>query len=182
MKKMFLTVITLIILGMSSANAQAVWGVRVGLSRPTVSGEGGSISGNFGAEVGPVLYYSLKNNFYINTGAMASIKTFDIGDASLSMYYIDVPLYAGIKFPVGKLSLYAQAGPFASIKISETIDSDEYTESGLKSFNAGLGVMLGANLNKFKVEFGYQRGLINVLDGGGSLNLSSLFIGVSYVF
>ncbi|MDR1225820.1 MAG: PorT family protein [Prevotellaceae bacterium] len=185
MKKIFLAVVVFLAIGVGSASAQAVWGIRAGLSKPTVSGGGESIDGNFGLEVGPVLYYAVKDNFYINSGAMFSVKSFDFDNGgggsseSLSMYYLDVPLNFGYSFPIGDLSFYGQAGPFIGIKLSES------EESGLGSFNAGLGAMFGINLNKFKIECGYQLGLVNVLkeaDDNEKLTLSSLFLGVSYVF
>jgi hypothetical protein len=174
MKKCIMIVVVLLAIGYGSASAQAVWGGRIGLSRPTVStSEGMSIEGKFGLELGPVLYYSLKENLYLNSGAMFSLKTFDSGDASLNMFYLDIPLYIGYNIPVDKLSFYAQAGPFVGIKLAES----EY--SGLNGFNAGLGIMAGVNLKRFKVELGYQAGLFNVFDDtedfeGYSAKLSSI--------
>jgi hypothetical protein len=182
MKKLLVVAVALLAIGYGSVSAQAVWGGRIGFSRPTISGEGESLDGDFGLELGPVLYYSLKDNFYINSGAMFSFKTFsfDYGDESesLTMTYLDIPLYAGYSFPVGGASFYAQAGPFIGIKLSES------EKTGLTGFNAGLGVMAGVNLNKFKIELGYQAGMVNVVDGNDddTLKLGSLFIGVSYVF
>jgi hypothetical protein len=188
MKKMFLTMITLFIIGICSANAQAVWGARVGVSKPTLTfggdWKGDKISGKFGLEAGPVLYYSLSDNFYINPSVMFSIKTFDLGNVDISMYYADIPVYAGYNFSLGKLSLYAQAGPFAGFKLAESVKgADE--KSGLGAFNAGIGAIVGVSVKKFKVELGYQQGLTNVLKEkaeGISLKMSSLFIGINYVF
>jgi hypothetical protein len=181
MKKIFLVLFAVTVMGIFNVSAQTVWGLRVGLSRPTATVSGnGSIEGNFGLEIGPTLYYSLKDNFYLNSGAMFSVKSFSVEDASLSMYYLNIPLYAGIAFPVGSSSFYAQAGPYIGLKLSES------EESGLSSFDAGLGIMGGINLEKFKVELGYQYGLVNVANGGdgstANVTLGSLFIGVSYIF
>jgi hypothetical protein len=195
MKKLLLLVVVMLSIGYSSVSAQAVWGGRVGLSRPTISGKGlNSTDGKFGLELGPVLYYSLKNNFYLNSGAMFSLKTFDFDDESLNMVYLDIPLYAGYSFPISSTSLYAQAGPFVGIKLAES-GWEEEGGSGLNTFNAGVGIMAGVNLNRFKVELGYQAGLMNVIEESGSYyeggyyysydfsaKLGSIFIGVSYVF
>ncbi|MDR1553917.1 MAG: PorT family protein [Prevotellaceae bacterium] len=185
MKKLFLTLIAVLAISIGTVNAQAVWGARVGLSKPTVSGNGGSIDGKFGVEAGPVLYYSLKGNFYINPSLMFSIKTFDFAEESLSMYYVDVPVYAGYNIPAGKVSFYAQAGPFVGFKLGESISSDMADESGLGAINAGLGAIFGVSVNRFKIEFGYQHGLMNILKEkieGAKINLSSIFIGINYVF
>jgi hypothetical protein len=186
MKKYLLVIVALFIIGTSSASAQAVWGARVGLSRPTIaisySGDGSfnsSLEGKIGLELGPVLYYSLKKNFYINSGAMFSIKTATHGE-SLSLYFLDVPLYVGYNIPAGNISFYAQAGPFVGIKLGEN------KKSGLGSFNAGLGLMGGINVKRFKIELGYQLGMVNLFNDSNVpdyvVKLSSIFLGVSYVF
>ena len=227
MKKKVFTVLALIIIGISSASAQAVWGARVGFSRPIMTytwageyggaGDSEQLEGVFGLELGPVMYYSLAKNFYINTGAMFNIKTFkDEGSYEnwgydpytgpttkivnysdkFSAYYLDIPLNLGYSFNIGDASLYAQAGPFLGFKLAE---KDTYKENGqvvtyegeedyLTSMNAGLGIMAGVNINKFKIELGYQIGLANVLNDkesrkyGDKIKINSLFLGVSYVF
>ncbi|MDR1347955.1 MAG: PorT family protein [Prevotellaceae bacterium] len=194
MKKIFLTLIAVLAISIYSANAQAVWGARVGFSMPTVSeslsGPGmdkftDKVKGQFGLELGPVLYYSLKGNFYLNPSLMFSIKTFDYGVESLKMYYADIPLYAGYNIPAGKVSFYAQAGPFVGFKLGES------KETSLKSLNAGIGAIFGVSIKKFKIELGYQQGLMNVAklddedkDKGYTYKakLSSIFIGINYVF
>jgi hypothetical protein len=201
MKRMIIITISLWMICLSATNAQVVFGVRAGLSRPTLgSSAGSSLDGKFGLEVGPVLYYSLKDNFYINSGIMYSMKTFveemddgydDYyrGEANLS--YIDIPLYVGYNIPVGKFQTYAQAGPYIGFKLSAKDrylrkkggSYSEWEDIPLTSFNAGIGVMYGINISQFKIEAGYQYGLLNILDeGNGSVDLSALFIGVSYVF
>jgi len=166
--KKYLFVITLIILGMNSANAQTVWGARVGFSYPTV------YAGKFGLEVGPVLYYSLKNNFYINTAAMFNLKSFEYDVEKINEYWLDIPLYIGYNFPVGGASLFLQTGPFGSMRISGNNDWNP----GGEPFNVGAAAMIGININKFKIEVGYRQGFM----GGDIDELGALFIGVSYVF
>jgi len=203
MKKQLLTVITLVVLSVSCASAQAVWGIRVGASKPMISikGDGGSLnwSGKFGIEAGPVLYYNLKNNFYINSGLLFSLKTFDLSGSDytdkLNMYYLTLPVYVGYHIPIGKLSTYLQAGPYISYKLSgkEDYSDADVTETldvdFLQSIDAGLGIMYGININKFKIEVGYQYGLTNLLKNtedydftGIKARASSLFLGISYVF
>jgi hypothetical protein len=192
--------IALLAINVSSISAQAVWGLRAGLSRPTMSTKvtvdgytaNNTLDGGFGLEVGPVLYYTIKDNWYLNTGALLSLKTFGFGDYSNTKYYIDVPLYLGSKIPAGNLSFYGQAGPFVGYMLSET------NETASKPLNAGVAAMFGINIQRFKIEVGYQVGLLNLWDSDYdyllndvfgitedykiSARLSSLFLGVSYVF
>ena len=204
MKKVIFTIVALCIIGTSSVGAQAVWGARIGVSRPMLTFSDSDWSdnwkGKFGLEVGPVLYYSFKNNFYLNTAAMFSIKTFKeswsdeygYGTESLTAYYVDVPVYAGYNFKLGKVSLYAQAGPYLGVKIAEnysfeTDDGHEDEGDILTRIDAGLGIMAGVNIKRFKVEVGYKWGLANVLkeeEGGDEIkmHINSLFLGVGFVF
>jgi hypothetical protein len=192
MKKVIVISIALLVIGVSNIHAQIAFGARVGFSRPTVSGGDGKVDGKFGLEAGPVLYYSIKNNLYINSGLLFSMKTFD--EQSTNTSYLELPLYIGYRIPIGKLDTYAQAGPYIGYKLSEKNPfSDILDESNVEyfenidlfnSFDAGAGLMLGVNLKRFKIEAGYQYGFTNIINRviGSSARLNSLFLGVSYVF
>ena len=191
MKKIFLTVIALLVISMSSVNAQAVWGLRVGLSTPQfTSRDGTSRISNFGWEVGLVLYYSLKNDFYINSGLMYSMKSLKISMSTETMSYeasyIEIPLYIGHSIPLGRVSSYAQLGPYIGFKLSEKESSMLYSEDMdfINSYNAGLGIMYGINIKRFKIEVGYQYGFINFFNDKieNDVKLNTLFLGISYVF
>ena len=186
MKKLIFTVVTLVVIGVSSVSAQAVWGLRVGASRPTIVEDEGSWKGVFGVEAGPVLYYSLKNNFYINSGLMFSMKTFNVDDAdntSLTLTYLELPVYVGYSIPIDKIRTYAQLGPYIGYRLSAKVkwDGGSADMEGLKSINAGVGAMYGVNLDRFKIELGYQLGLVSI-DNEFNAKINSLFLGVSYVF
>ena len=176
MRKIALTTVILLVIGISSTNAQIAWGIRAGASYPIVtasrSGGTANIEGRFGIEAGPVLYYSLQNGFYISTGAMFSMKSFEDVDPA---YYIDIPLYAGMNLYVGVISLYLQTGIYAGIKVAGWED--------VKTFTGGLAAMAGINISKFKIEIGYQYGHFNIIDKNGlTAKLGSVFLGLSYVF
>ncbi|MDR2562726.1 MAG: PorT family protein [Prevotellaceae bacterium] len=207
MKKLFVS-IALVLIGIISANAQIVWGIRAGLSIPTVStsttytGDWGgetydeSLKGKIGIELGPVMYYAFNEKLYINPALMFSIKTFDLslsGDSKVSMYYAELPVYLGYRIPIGTVTTYLQAGPYAGFKIGESLPSDwGDAETGLKSFDAGLAIMYGVNIKRFKIEAGYKLGLTNISDLSGYMGegmgytsksrMSSIFLGINYVF
>ena len=175
MKKIILFIAFLGVLSICSVNAQNAWGIRAGLCYSTASsGEGESLGGAPSLEIGPTLYRNLKDNFYLNSGLMLSIKRFDFEDESAQAYFLEVPVYAGYAFSLRGIDFYAQAGPFVGFKIAE--DNME-----IESFNAGIGGAYGINIDRFKIELGYQQGLIDVTDGY-DVNFGSLFLGVSYVF
>jgi len=201
MKKNILTMIAVLVIAINSASAQVAWGARIGVLNftETIKFSGLSISGSApGFELGPVLYYSLKNNLYINSGAMLGVmipknsSNEDIGRSNYQNYYIGIPLYLGINIPLNNnnLSFFVQAGP----SIGYWLSSDSGTNDLTNHVQADLGLMAGINIKKFKIELGYQYGLTNLtsVKGGGDYNgyetiastskLTSLFLGVSYVF
>jgi len=63
----------------------------------------------------------------------------------------------------------------------------------INSTNAGIGIMSGFNIRKFKIEVGYKHGLTNIwkednpidvndIDPVSTMKLGFVFVGVSYVF
>jgi len=173
--KKILFIILLGTMGVCSANAQIVWGARVGLSNAMFNGDFYLNSPSI--EGGPTVYYSLSNNTYLNSGLMFSLKNFD----ETSAFFLELPIYAGYAFNIGVLDLYIQAGPYFGYKIQESEDM-------LDSFNMGLGGAAGINLGRFKIEFGYQWGLTSIYHNTNNYDvqyswaISSMFLGVSYIF
>jgi hypothetical protein len=185
MKKIVLIVLFGVMCGTSYA--QIAWGLRAGLCYSTAEDESGQLSGKPSLEIGPTVYYSLKENIYFNSGLTFSIKNFEgqRGIASLTGFFIDLPVFAGYAFHIGKLDLYAQAGPYIGVKTLEIFDykGEGHEEKDLlKSFNYGLGAAAGINIYKFKIEMGTQYGLANMSKIGGELTIGSVFAGVSYIF
>lgn len=165
----------LVLTGIASANAQIVWGVRAGFAVPTVSGGEGSLSGKTALEAGPVMYYSFSDKLYLNPAVTFSIKSFGSRDDEISMYFAEVPVYLGYRVPLGKVDTYFQAGPYASFKISES------ENSGAEAFHAGLAVMYGVNIKRFKIEAGYKYGITSFV-ADTDIKMSSVFLGINYIF
>jgi len=192
MKKRIFLAVAILAIGLSSASAQVVWGVRAGISRPTMIASGlESWKGKFGVEIGPTMYYSLKSNFYLNSGLMFSFKSFEDNTdgvkTTINTTYLELPINIGYSIPIGKVETYLQAGPYFGYNLSA---KGSYADSGsvdikdaFNSLNAGLGIMYGINIDRFKIEIGYHYGLTNVFkDDPDNVKLTSLFIGVGYVF
>jgi hypothetical protein len=176
----------------SYSHAQIAWGVRAGLCYSTAKDESGQLSGKPSLEAGPMAYYSLTKNLYLNSGLIFSIKNFeqnsrynDYYDTSLTGYFIDVPIALGYAFHFGKFALYAQTGPYVGAKVAEvfTHKGRKIEETNLlKNFNYGLGAAAGINIYQFKLELGTQYGLANVSDTGDKLTISSVFANIGYIF
>lgn len=190
--------IIFLVVSVSSVSSQAVWGGRIGLSKytETIKAEGllNSNADCLGIELGPVMYYSFTDQFYLNSGATLGIilPLEDMIRDSYQLIHLDIPLYLGFKVPVGKnnnVSLFAQAGPYVGYWTS----TDEFTNELLNPFQAGLALMAGINIKRFKFELGYKTSLTNLTSNEGgwdgdilflksSSKMSSLFLGISYVF
>ena len=192
MKKIIITA-AILIATIATVNAQAVWGLRLGASMPTlVSSEGDveGVDGKFGVEVGPVLYYSLGEFLYLNSSLSFSMKAFE----DISTTWLELPVNLGYIMNFNDLSFYAQAGPYIGYKLSEKIDGKKEDFKLFSDITAGLGVMVGMNIQRFKIEIGYQYGVTNIwgkdvenlfkLIGAEKpvSHLNSFFLGVSYVF
>jgi len=166
-----------------STESKIIFGVRAGLNFPFGTGSANSAyseyTGKYGFEVGPVLYYyPLKNNFYINTGVMIGLQNYDYyhyywkDDYMTSDYWSSscfnfyIPVYAGYNFSSNKsgVGLFAQAGAY----LGNMSDFD---------FNAGLAIMTGVNIKRFKIEAGFQIGL-----AGRIPYVAKFSLGASYAF
>jgi len=109
---------------------------------------------------------------------------------SYQLFHLDVPLYLGLNIPIGNLSLFAQAGPY----VGYWLTTDDLTKDVLNPFQAGVAFMAGIGIKRFKFELGYKAGLTDLTSSEGgyrdeytylvrsSSKLSSVFLGVSYVF
>jgi hypothetical protein len=166
---------------------------------------------NWGGSIGPTLYYSLNEIWYINSGAMFGILRFPLNEGEygegdriypIRMYSIGVPVYMGFNIPFGSsaFSLFGQAGPhfdwyWFSADEGWEVDTEGF---GFNPLQAGLGIMAGINIKRFKFELGYKYNITNFISHGDiyenwngydelvayavTSKLSSIFLGISYVF
>jgi len=189
----------------SHSGNQILWGIRAGIGYTNShSTEGVNTKNNASFEIGPTAYYFFNKNMYLNTGLNLSLKRFGIKNDSIESgggvnYYLEVPVNAGMKLNLEKVTMYAQAGPFLGIKLQEAIMLNTETDgvrgiipNYFRRFNYGVGVAVGIDAQKFKIELGYQQGMANIVNKASKKDvevdtkdkayLNTLFIGVSYVF
>jgi len=188
MKRGIFVLVILLIICMNRTNAQTVGGLRIGYSyyTATVSGSGlSNVINSSGFEWGLTSYSTLKNNFYLNysftLGYLGSFNTFGI------------PLYLGLKIPVNNsnFSFFGQAGAYLEYWNLSSSNTD--LKKWINPWQPGLALMGGISIKKFKIEVSYKYGLTNLASineeeyngvyyGNSSLKLSSLSLGISYVF
>lgn len=129
---------------------------------------------------------------YYMEGAMSSF--IDEQSVSVNSIYLQLPINVGYKFELNNhLSINIAAGPYLAYGVGgkatlEEVDSEGYTEKikqnvfgkdGWKRFDAGFNAQLGAEFNKFSVNFGYNFGMVNV-DRMYDVYNRNLFISVGY--
>ena len=191
--------ITLLVISVSSISAQrSAWGLRGSYLYYTLtekaSGMSSSNENAQGAELGVIYYGLINQNFYSNFGTMFSVMRLKGGGPNF--YGYEIPFYLGVVSKgTSDFSLFAQAG----IYYASWFSSNSNVTKILKWPQIGLGAIAGFNIKKFKVEIGYKYGLTNfmsakegeysIVEGGVlmdvpsfTLKLSSLSVGVSYVF
>ena len=188
MKKNLIMTIAIFVLSIGSLKSQVVWGVRAGYDFLNGQEYFADIRyiGNFGLEVGPVIYYAFNNKFYLNTGIMLGFKIIDEMryDSWDERYYgkyfsrtsefisVNVPLFMGYHYHVmNNISLFIQAGPF----VESNIRLNRY-EGYSNGISAGLGGMAGINIRRIKIEVGHFVGFSNYLF------TDKTTFGVSYTF
>lgn len=118
----------------------------------------------------------------------------DEQSVSVNPIYLQVPINVGYKFELNNdLSVNIAGGPYLSYGVGgkatlEEVNNEGHTEKnkqnvfgkdGWKRFDAGFNVQLGAEYNKFSVNFGYNFGMVNV-DRMYDIYNRNLFISFGY--
>ena len=149
----------------SSTNSNAKWipGFHVGV-RGTY---------NFGP---------LDGTAYINGGLLLTHKGVKIEDVGLNAYYLDVPIHFGYSTQVTDgVNLFGELGPYLGIGVFGSTEGYD-TFDALERIDFGLGGRVGVEFNhKFNVSFGFDYGLIEVLDDTGFKNLN-MTLSLGYKF
>lgn len=165
------------------ANAQT-FGIKGGInfSNVTVKMGGASMSPKSltGYHIGVVADYDLKQNLYFNTGLLYSLKGYSAvvsgpsdGPITLKekLNYLEVPLNLAYKFPIKEnKKFFLQAGPYLAygIGVREMYGSvstnSSFSDSGVKSFDYGLGLGGGLECGALVASINYQLGLADMND------------------
>lgn len=189
----------------ASAQDKIAFGVRAGVNINSLSYKGDSESGiadpksRVGFHVGAVMDWNVAGNFYIQPGLYFTTRGAKSEDSmsedgyryeytdKLNMNYLQVPIAASYRFPVGKsVKIDISAGPYVAVglggkyKIEETEFYEDQTERNsyeckifdksteeedggdFKRFDAGLRFGAGVHISRFYVGLNYDLGLTNL--------------------
>ena len=161
------------------------FGVKAGLNTSTIGGfkdlwdsaneiGGDILSGNYstsyklGFHAGIVAQCDF-GNFFVQPELLFSqigvAEKLDSKTESSNLNYLQLPIYAGYKTPVGLgLDLLIGAGPYLGYGLSGTDNPFKKDEGMFKRFDAGLSFMGGIQFNKIQITLGYDLGLIDMMD------------------
>ena len=169
-------VIGLMMLLLASANAQRIGG-KVGISLSNATSSISNIESLpenvIGMHAGLIGEVKLFSGFYLNSGILLSQKGFcadsitpSLSSGHVQVNYLEAPLNLAVKFNMGVMKLFVQAGP--------------YLDYG---FNASH-IFEDTSLGKIKIEFDDDVYHINRIDYGAGfgagIEVSILQIAVNY--
>lgn len=169
--KKFIAMVALALMTITvSAQEDSKITVKAGVGLSSVVGSDADTKTTFSYKVGVSYDLSLSENFSIIPGVEFATKGFksDAVDGSISMSYLQVPVFAAYKFPLSdNMKLAIKAGPYVSYGIfgsdiewsdgekNNVFDSD----GGLDRFDAGVIAGVSLDFNEFQIGVEYSRGL-----------------------
>lgn len=129
--------------------------------------------------------------FYTTKGAEYKSKAEgDIIDANVSANYLQLPLHVAYKIDVTPgTKVVLHAGPYVAYGIGGKmklgpIEADTFKkDSGLKPFDAGLGLGVGAEFGMILVDLGWDMGLTNLSRASsGSIKTQNAYLSLGVKF
>ena len=216
MNKKFYTVFLAVILTTSYAQAQPTFGVRTGFSLTCFGGnninyENAKMKPGF--QIGVVGEFGFSESFVIQPGILFATQGAKadfsyisyiggswIGEKTLNLNYLQVPINALYKIDLGDMKLFVQAGTYFGIAISGkvkekltggggTFKNDIVFGSGygeMKRMDLGIGLGTGLQFGNIQAGFSYNLGLINLMNLSAhpdfSMTNNGMALTVTYMF
>ena len=170
MKKLLAVVALALMTLTMSAQEDSKVTVKAGFGLASVVGSDADTKNTVAYKVGISYDLALSEKFFIIPGVEFSTKGFksDAIDGSISMSYLQVPVFAAYKFPLSdNMKLAIKAGPYVSYGLFgsdiEWYDGDKTnvfdSDGGYKRFDAGVIAGVSLDFGQFAVGAEYSRGL-----------------------
>lgn len=156
-----------------SAQDDSKFTVKAGVGLSSVVGGDADTKTTFSYKAGVSYDLGISENFSIIPGIEFATKGYksDAIDGSISMSYLQIPVFAAYKFNISDgMKLAIKAGPYVSYGIfgsdiewysggkTNVFDSDE----GFNRFDAGAIAGVSLDFDQFMVGLEYSRGLIKL--------------------
>ena len=177
--------------------SQISWNAKVGMNMSNITDLEMDMKIGFQAGVG--MEYAFSDMWSIRPSLMFTTKGAKASeegvDVTYNPMYLELPIMAAASFAIAdNQNIVVKAGPYFAYGIagkakfsaggeSEKMDlfGDGEDQMGMKRFDAGIGVGVAYEINKFFVDLTGEFGLVKVADGGSPKNMN-FSIGVGYKF
>lgn len=179
--------------------SQVSWNAKVGMNMSNFTGDA-ETDMKIGFNVGVGMEYQFTEMWSIQPSLMFTTKgaKAKIEESGYELkitdnpMYLEIPVLAAARFAVAdNQNIVVKAGPYFAFGIAgkckigdEKIDffGDGDDQFGAKRFDAGLGVGVAYEINKFFIDLSGEFGLAKLADGDGAPKNMNFSIGVGYKF
>lgn len=175
--------------------SQVSWNAKVGMNMSNISEMEGDMK--IGYNLGVGMEYAFTDMWSIQPSLLFSAKgtKYDLGsegDITVNPLYLELPIMAAARFAISdNMNIVVSAGPYFAFGVGGKVsgegddDMDVFGEDGLdaKRFDAGIGVGVAWEINKFFVGVNGSFGLAKLYDVEDDAPKNTNFsIGVGYKF
>ncbi len=181
--------------------SQISWNAKVGMNMSNFTGDMDTDM-KIGFNVGVGMEYQFSDMWSIQPSLMISQKggkyDEDGETVKFNPMYLEIPVMAAARFAIAdNQNIVVKAGPYFGFGIAgkykaggekidffkDTKDEDgDILMEGAKKFDAGLGVGVAYEINKFFIDLTGEFGLTKLGDGDGAPKNMNFSIGVGYKF
>jgi len=184
MKKLLLTIA---VFCFSFVILQAQFSARAGLNIAkgefSLAGTDLSSGSLYGFNAGFEGNFKITGPLYINAGLLYTQKgtVFEfLYKGNLTIEYIEIPLNMKVKFDVGPINVFAQAGVYGAYSVGNKIAyeesaSDDYVfeygtdKDEIDRMDYGYTAGIGAGFSKISLLFSYEEGFGNIYNTGETI-------------
>ena len=175
--------------------SQISWNAKVGMNMSNFTGDSDTDM-RVGFNVGVGMEYQFTDMWSIQPSLMFTQKGAKQDEVKMNPMYLEIPVLAAARFAIAdNQNIVVKAGPYFAFGIagkekyeaggeSEKIDifGDGDDQAGMKRFDAGIGVGVAYEINKFFIDLTGEFGLTKIYDGDGAPKNINFSIGVGYKF
>ena len=190
--------------------SQISWNAKVGMNMSNFTGDMDTDM-RIGFNVGVGMEYQFSDMWSIQPSLMFTQKGAKQDEVKMNPMYLEIPVLAAARFAIAdNQNIVVKAGPYFAFgiagkckigdekidflcKIRESNDikfkydgvdekDDVFGDDGWKRFDAGLGVGVAYEINKFFIDLSGEFGLAKLADGDGAPKNMNFSIGVGYKF
>lgn len=175
--------------------SQISWNAKVGMNMSNYTGDMDT-SMKIGFNVGVGMEYQFTEMWSLQPSLMFTTKgaKMDEGevDITLNPMYIELPVLAAARFAIAdNQNIVVKAGPYFAYGVAGkvkaeaggvSVKKDVFGDEGLDRFDAGLGVGVAYEINKFFIDLTGEFGLTKLGNDDDAPKNMNFSIGVGYKF